>query len=174
MMPATEPPAGDPSAAPSGPDGKTAVIHLTAAQRRRFRVGLGAVALIVWSLGVVRLVVTGRVTASSGALGLVGLALALGAAAAAAGRVLPVVVADGAGIRARWAFRRLAVPWSAVTEISVRERGMARRVVLHHDGRRSVLPVPLTGGSILSPGVDPALDEKVALLCQWWQGHSAP
>jgi hypothetical protein len=128
----------------------------------------------VWSLGVVRLVVTGRVSASSGWTGLVVLALALGAAAAAAGRVLPVVMVDGNGIRLRWGFRRLAVRWSAVTGITVRERGTARRVVLHHDGHRTVLPVPLTGGSILGPGADPALDHKVEMLRQWWQPHPAP
>jgi hypothetical protein len=46
--------------------------------------------------------------------------------------------------------------------------------VLEHDGGRTVLPVPLTGGSLLSVGADPALDHKVDLIRQWWQGHASP
>ncbi len=170
MMASAEPPS--PSSSPAG--AATLVFHLTAAQRRRYRIGVAGVAAIVWSLGLVRLVVSGRVTASSGYLGLVVLALALGAASVTTGRVLPVVVLDGDGVRARWGFRRAAVPWSSMRGITVRERGVARRVVLDHDGRHTVLPVPLTGGSILSPGADPALDHKVDLLRQWWQERSAP
>ena len=158
----------------SGPEAGTLVFHLTASQRRRYRTGLAGVAAIVWVLGLVRLVVSGRVTASSGYLGLIVLALALVATAAAVGFVLPVVVVDRGGIRARWGFRRSAIPWASVETVRVRERGEARRVVVDHDGRHTVLPVPLTGGSILSPGADPALDHKVDLLRQWWQEHSGP
>ena len=173
-------PSGAPEPAPSEPprepagDIATVVFHLTASQRRRYRVGLAGVAAIVWFLGLVRLVVTGRVTASSGWLGLVVLAAALGATAVAVGRVLPVVVLDARGIRARWGPRRSAVAWAAVSAVAVRERGTARRLVITHDGDHTVLPVPLTGGSILSAGVDPALDHKVDVVRQWWQGHRAP
>ena len=152
----------------------TVVFHLTAAQRRRYRVGVAGVAAIVWALGLVRLVVSGRVTASSGYLGLVVLAVALGATAVAVGRVLPVVVVDARGVRARWGFRRTVMPWTSVSAVTVRERGVARRVVLTHDGHHTVLPVPLTGGSILSAGVDPALDQKVEVLRQWWQRPPSP
>ena len=48
---------------------------------------------------------------------------------------------------------------------------MSRRVVVHHGGRHTVLPVPLTGGSLLGPTHDPALDHKVELLEDWWREH---
>jgi len=169
-----ESPRPRPSPSSSGSQAGTLVFHLTASQRRRYRIGLAGAAAIVWVLGLVRLVVSGRVASSSGYLGLIVLALALVATAAAVGLVLPVVVVDGDGVRSRWGFRRSAVPWSSVTAIGVRERGEARRVVLDHEGGKTVLPVPLTGGSILSPGVDPALDHKVDLLRQWWQEHLGP
>jgi len=52
------------------------------------------------------------------------------------------------------------------------ERGTARRVVLtRHDGGRERLPVPLTGGSLVGPGRDPDLDDKVDLIRRWWVDH---
>ncbi len=40
--------------------------------------------------------------------------------------------------------------------------------MLDHGSGRTVLPVPLTGGSLLGPGADPGLDDKVELIRQWW------
>ncbi len=71
-MPPAEPtpdPTPDPLPADAGPDDiTTLVFHLTAGQRRRYRVGLAGVAAIVWFLGLVRLVV---VRPGDGLVGLV-------------------------------------------------------------------------------------------------------
>jgi len=37
-----------------------------------------------------------------------------------------------------------------------------------------LLPVPLTGGSLLGPGPDPELDHKVEVIRRWWQEHAQP
>jgi hypothetical protein len=68
----------------SGPEAGTMVFRLTTAQGRRRRIGLMGGAAIVWTLGLVRYVVTGRVSGDRWVLPLVLLAavLALGAAAA--------------------------------------------------------------------------------------------
>lgn len=152
----------------------TLVFRLTAGQSRRYRLGLAGVAVIVWFLGLVRLVVVGRLTTSSGVVGLVVLAVALGAVAALVGRIQPVLLLDGDQLRGRWGLRRVSVPWATVTGVTVRERGTARRIVVEHQGGHTVVPVPLAGGSILSPGGDGGLDHKADLIRRWWRDHGSP
>jgi hypothetical protein len=152
----------------------TLVFAFTAGQCRRYRVGVAGIAAIVWFLGLVRLVVAGRLTGRSGVVGLLVLAVALGAAAWLIGRTRPVLLLDATSARARWGLRRLAVQWQDVTGVVVRDRGTARRIVLQRADGHTVLPVPLTGGSILSPGPDPGLDHKADLIRRWWEDHHSP
>jgi len=149
------------------------VFRLTTAQGRRRRIGLMGGAAIVWTLGLVRYVVTGRVSGDRWVLPLVLLAavLALGAALLAA--MAPVVVVADDALASRYGPRRATIARGDIRAIDIRERGVARRVVVHHGTRRTVLPVPLTGGSLLGPGSDPALDHKVELLRGWWRRPSA-
>jgi hypothetical protein len=142
--------------------------RLTDRQRRRSARGLVGLAAIVWSVGLVRLAVTHRLEDTGGWLGLAVLALVLGVVVQLLRRVRPVVVLDADAAHWRWGPRRASIPWSEVEEIEVRERGTARRVVLAGPGGRMVLPVPLTGGSLVGPGPDPALDEKVEIIRRWW------
>ena len=149
------------------------IFRLTAGQGRRRRYGLVGGAAIIWSLGLVRFVVTDRLSSDHWVLPLVLLAavLALGAVLLAA--MAPVVVVTDDALAARHGPRRASIPCGEITAIDVRERGVSRRVVVHHGGRHTVLPVPLTGGSLLGPGPDPALDHKVELLQEWWRERSS-
>ena len=79
-----------------------------------------------------------------------------------------MAVLDDEAVHWRWGPRQATVAWSDVDAVEVRERGTARRIVLVGPGGRSVLPVPLTGGSLVGPGLDPGLDEKVELIRRWW------
>jgi len=167
----------DPGATGVGPaivsgEAGTMIFRLTAGQGRRRRYGLAGGAAIVWSLGLVRFVVADRLSADHWLLPLVLLAavLALGAALLAA--MAPVVVVTDDALAARHGPRRSTIACRDITDIEIRERGVARRVVVHHGGGHTVLPVPLTGGSLLGPGPDPALDHKVDLLRGWWQERS--
>ncbi|MGZ4710031.1 MAG: hypothetical protein ACXWBN_14950, partial [Acidimicrobiales bacterium] len=148
------------------------VFRLTAAQGRRRRIGFMGGAAILWTLGLVRFVVADRLSSDHWVLPLVLLAavLALGAALLAA--MAPVVVVTEEALAARHGPRRSTVARADITAVDIRERGVARRVVVRAGGRRTVLPVPLTGGSLLGPGADPALDHKVDLIRRWWQEPS--
>jgi hypothetical protein len=152
----------------------TMAFRLTAHQRRRFRIGLGGVALIVWSMGVVRLAVTHRMTAAAGLVPLVVLTVALAVVVAILARMQPIVVLTDDALHLRWGPRRAEIGWGEVDDVVIRERGVGRRVVVHAAGRRRVLPVPFTGGSILSPGADPDLDHKVELIRGWWLERRSP
>jgi hypothetical protein len=129
---------------------------------------------MVWSVGLVRLAVTQRLDEAAGWIGLVVLAVALGAVVMVVRQVQPVVVLDEDAVHWRWGPRHAVVAWSDVQSVEVRERGTARRVVLVRSDDRAVLPVPLTGGSLIGPGPDPALDEKVDLIRRWWGEHRSP
>lgn len=148
--------------------------RLTASQGRRRRLGFMGGAAIIWAIGLVRLVVTDRVSPGHWVLPLVLLAavLALGAALLAA--MAPVVVVTDVALAARNGPRRSTIARDDITALDIRERGTARRIVVHHGGRHTVLPVPLTGGSLLGPGPDPALDHKLELLRGWWREGSRP
>jgi len=150
------------------------VFRLTASQGRRRRLGFMGGAAILWTLGLVRFVVADRLSSDHWVLPLVLLAavLALGAALLAA--MAPVVVVTATTLAARNGPRRATIARAEITAVDIRERGIARRVVVHHGGRRTVLPVPLTGGSLLGPGADPALDHKVELLRGWWRDGLHP
>ena len=147
----------------------TLVFRLTARQRLRYRLGVGGVAFIVLALGIVRLTVTGRLASWSDLGAVVALALVLAAAATVVARMEPILVLAEDAAHLRWGPRRGSVPWADVTAVDIRERGTARRVLLHTAEGRTVLPVPLTGGSILGPGADPDLDHKVELISGWWR-----
>lgn len=149
--------------------GTTIVFRLTAHQQRRFRIGLGGVAVIVWSMGLVRLAVTDRLTSTAGIVPIVVLSAALAVVVAIVSRMQPIVVLTDSALHLRWGPRRSEIAWVDVDDVVIRERGVGRRVVVHAAGRRRVLPVPLTGGSILSPGPDPDLDHKVELIRAWWR-----
>jgi hypothetical protein len=153
--------------------GRAMIFRLTTSQGRRRRYGLAGGAAIVWSLGLVRFVVTDRLTTDHWVLPLVLLAavLALGAALVAA--MAPLVVVSDDVLASRYGPRRITIPCSEITDIELRERGIARRVVVRHGGGHTVLPVPLTGGSLLGPGPDPELEHKVELLRGWWRERSA-
>jgi len=149
------------------------VFRLTTAQGRRRRLGLMGGAAILWFLGLVRIVVADGPSSDHLVLPLVLLAAVLALGAMLVAGMAPVVVVTDEAIAARHGLRRANVPVAAITAIDVRERGVARRVVVHHEGGRTVLPVPLTGGSLLGPGPDPALDHKVDLLRGWWYERTA-
>lgn len=150
------------------------VFHLTAGQQRRFRIGLIGGALIGWALGVVRLVTTDRFLSGNGILPLAVLTVAAIIVVVAVTRMKRVVVLTEDAAHLRWGPWHTEVPWSVVDAVDERERGLARRVVLRSGRRHRVLPVPLTGGSILGPGADPGLDEKLELIRRWWLEHRDP
>ena len=145
--------------------------RLTDRQRRRSGRGLVGLAAMAWSIGLVRLAVTHRLDQAGGWAGLVVLAAVLAVLVAGVRRVQPVLVLDETAAHWRWGPRQSSMPWPEVDAVEVRERGTARRVVLSGPVGRVVLPVPLTGGSLVGPGVDPGLDEKVDVIRQWWQEH---
>ena len=149
------------------------VFRLTAAQQRRFRIGLIGGALIGWSLGVVRLVTTGRFLSAGVVVPTLVLTVAVIVVVVVAARVRRVVVLTDQALLARWGPWRAEVAWADIDAIDERERGLARRIVVHSGRRRRVLPVPLTGGSILGPGADPGLDDKLALIRRWWQDRTS-
>lgn len=149
----------------------TVVFHLTAGQQRRFRIGLIGGALIGWSLGLVRLVATGRFLSTGGLVPTAVLTIAAVVVVLAVSRMKRVVVLTDDAIHLRWGPWSRAVPWTTIDAVDERDRGLARRVMVHAGGRSRVLPVPLTGGSILGPGVDPGLDEKLELIRRWWLEH---
>ena len=151
------------------PGATTIGFELTARQRRRSLRGLIGLAVIVWSLGLVRFAVTDRLSRPGGWVALAGLAVLLGLVVLALRAVRPVVVVAGDALELRWGPRHRRLLGRDVTEIGIRERGTARRVVVAHRGGRTVLPVPLTGGSLLGPGPDPELEHKVDLIRGWWQ-----
>ncbi len=150
------------------PTAQSVELRLTAPQRRRYRRGLVAVAAMAWAAGLVRFVLVDRLSHPSGWLALALLAGLLATVAWALSSVQPVTALDSDGLTWRWGPRRQRVPWSAITGVEVRERGVARRVVLATSSRRIRLPVPLTGGSLIGPGPDPDLDAKVELIRRWW------
>ncbi len=150
------------------------VFRLTAAQGRRRRIGLMGAAAILWTLGLVRIVVTDRLSGDRWWLPLVLLAAVLALGAALLAGMAPVVVVGADALSASHGPRRSTIARADITDVDIRERGVARRVVVHHHGRRTVLPVPLTGGSLLGPGADPALDHKVDLIRRWWQEPPRP
>ena len=145
--------------------------RLTDRQRRRSVRGLIGLAAMVWSVGLVRLAVTHRLDDAGGWVGLVVLAAVLGVVVALLRQVRPVAVLDADGVHWRWGPREASIPWADVDAVEIRERGTARRVVVVGSAGRTVLPVPLTGGSLVGPGPDPALDEKVELIRRWWGGR---
>ena len=148
-------------------DSGTVVFRLTTNQRRRTRIGLVGAGLIVWSLGVVRLVVTGRF-GLEGVVPTVVLTVATVVVMVAVDRVDRVVVLSDTAVHARWGPWRLELPWSEIDAVDERDRGLSRRITIRSGRRTRVLPVPLTGGSILGPGPDPGLDEKLDLIRRWW------
>jgi hypothetical protein len=145
--------------------------RLTDRQRRRYGRGLAGLAAIAWSIGLVRLAITHRLDQVGGWAGLVVLAAVLAFLVAGVRRVQPVLVLDETGAHWRWGPRQSSTAWADVAAVEVRERGTARRVVLTGPGGRTVLPVPLTGGSLVGPGADPELDHKVDVIRQWWEEH---
>jgi hypothetical protein len=147
---------------------RTVEFRLTDGQQRRSGRGLIGLAAMVWALGVVRFAVAHRLSQAGGWLALMALAALLAAAVGGLRRVHPVVVLADDAVLFHWGPRHWRVPWADVRDVSVRERGTSRRVVVTHDRGRTVLPVPLTGGSLLGPGVDPGLDDKVDLIRRWW------
>jgi hypothetical protein len=146
---------------------------LTRRQRRRSRVGRLGLAAILWSGGLVRYAVDHRLAEWSGWLALIGLAALLALAVVALGAIQPLVALTVDGIVIRYGPRYDRVAWTEITEIEVRERGTARRAVVHRGEARTVLPVPLTGGSLIGPGPDPDLDTKVAAIRQRWRAALA-
>ena len=149
----------------------TMVFRLTAVQQRRVRLGLAGGAVIVWALGVVRLVVTGRFLTTDSVAPTAVLTVALVIAVIAADRVKRVVLLTDDALHTRWGPWRRTMAWTDIEAVDRRDRGVARRVVVRAGGRTRVLPVPLTGGSILGPGRDPGLDEKLELIRRWWAEH---
>ena len=156
---------------PTDPTTDSVQLHLTAAQQRRYRRGLVAVAAMVWSAGLVRFTVVDRLSHASGWLALLVLAVLVMAVAWALSSVQPVTGLDSEGVVWRWGPRQRRVRWSEITRVEVRDRGVGRRVLLVRAEDRLRLPVPLTGGSLLGPGPDPDLDTKVALIHRWWVAH---
>ena len=148
--------------------------RLTPRQRRRYARGLVGIALIAWSVGLVRLAVTHRLDRLAGWAGLAVLGAILGLIVVTVRRVEPVLVLDDDVARWQWGPRRAAMAWSDVRAVEVRERGTARRVVLLGSDGRSMLPVPLTGGSLVGPGADPELDDKVDVIRRWWDERRLP
>ncbi|HVN51504.1 MAG TPA: hypothetical protein VMT43_08735 [Acidimicrobiales bacterium] len=148
--------------------------RLTDRQRRRYGRGLVGLALIAWSVGLVRLAVTQRLDRLDGWAGLAVLGAILAAIVAVVRRVEPLLVLDDDAARWQWGPRRAAVAWSDVSAVEVRERGIARRVLLVGSRGRTVLPVPLTGGSLIGPGPDPELDDKVDVIRRWWEERRRP
>jgi len=144
------------------------VFRLTAVQQRRVRLGLVGGAVIVWGLGAVRLVATGRFLATGGVVPTALLTVALAVAVVAADRVRRVVVLTDDALHTRWGPWRRQIEWSDIEAIDRRDRGTSRRIVVRVGGRTRVLPVPVTGGSILGAGRDPGLDEKLELIRRWW------
>jgi hypothetical protein len=147
---------------------RTVAFAYTARQARRARRGLVGVAAIFWSVGLVHQAVVGRLHTAGGWTTLLVLACLLGIVVVALSNLRRFVVLRTDAVDAHNGPRHWALAWSEITDVEVRERGVARRVVLHAGSRRRVLPVPLTGGSLLGPGADPDLDEKVELIRQWW------
>jgi hypothetical protein len=143
-------------------------LRFTAGQRRRYRRGLGGIAVMVWAAGLVRFTLVDRLSHPSGWLSLGVLAVLLAAAASAVGSVQPTTRLDDDGLSWQWGPRHRRVAWAQVTALEVRARGDARRIVVSDDLGRTTLPVPLTGGSLLGPGLDPDLDGKVDLIRQRW------
>ncbi len=140
------------------------VFELTGRQRRRRRWGLVGLAAMAWSVGAVRFALEHRLSELSGWLGLLGLAALLVLAVVALGGIVPVVVLTDDAVVMRQGPRHTQIAWAEVTGVEIRERGTARRAVLHRGDDHTVLPVPLTGGSLIGPGPDPGLDEKVEIL----------
>jgi hypothetical protein len=154
--------------------GATVVFRLTAAQQSRYRIGLVGGALIGWSLGVVRLVATGRFLSAGVIVPTLVLTLAVVVVTVVAARVDRVVVLTDEGVHTRWGPWRAEIAWADIEAVDERYRGLARRVALRSSRGSRVLPVPLTGGSILGPGIDPGLDEKLELIRRWWLEHRNP
>jgi hypothetical protein len=150
------------------PAGDTLEFRFTAGQRRRYRRGLGGIAGMVWAAGLVRFTVVDRLSRPSGWLLLVVLAVLLAAVAGALGSVQPTTRLDDAGLSWQWGPRQRRASWAEVTAVEVRERGVARRIVITDGLGRTTLPVPLTGGSLVGPGPDPELDGKAELIRQRW------
>ncbi len=98
-------------------------LRFTAAQRRRYRRGLLAVAVMVWSAGLVRFTLVHRLSHASGWLDLGVLAGLLVAVAWALGSVQPVTGLDSEGVVWRWGPRHRRVRWSAVRGVEVRDAG---------------------------------------------------
>jgi hypothetical protein len=161
----------DESSGADPPVAPVVVFELTTRQRRRTRWGLIGLAAMAWSAGAVRFALDDRLSSASGWLSLLALAALLVLAVAALGGIQPLVVLTDDTIVIRRGPRHAQVPWSEVTGVEIRERGTARRAVLHHGDGHLVLPVPLTGGSLVGPGPDPGLDHKVELIEEAWQRH---
>jgi hypothetical protein len=145
--------------------------RLTDRQRRRYARGLVGLAVMAWSIGLVRLAVTRRLDQAGGWAGLIVLAVVLAAIIAGVRRVQPVLVLDETAAHWQWGPRQSSMAWDEVAAVEIRERGTARRVLLTGPDGRSVLPVPLTGGSLIGPGSDPGLDDKVEVIRRWWAEH---
>ncbi len=168
----------DPGPDPLAAGHDTLELRYTAAQRRRYRRGLLAVGAMVWSAGFVRFTLVGRLTRPSGWLALVVLAALLVVLALAVATIEPILRLDDEGLAWRWGPRHQRLAWSQVGQVELVEQGTARRVVLQPvdptGRRRRRLPVPLTGGSLLGPGVDGDLDGKVDLIRGRWAAAGPP
>jgi hypothetical protein len=143
-------------------------------QRRRSRLGLIGLAGILWSAGIVRFALDHRLSTGSGWAAVVGLAVLLAFAVLALSSIQPLVALTDDAVVIRRGPRHHQVLWRDVTDIELRERGTARRVVLHRGEQHAVLPVPLTGGSLIGPGADPELDHKVEVIRRRWQAAEGP
>ena len=89
---------------------------------------------------------------------------------------LRISVTDRCNFRCTYCMPEEGMQWLPREELLTFEEleRLARRVVLRSGRRTRVLPVPLTGGSILGPGADPGLDEKLELIRRWWLEHRSP
>jgi hypothetical protein len=154
---------------PSPPE--PVAFEFTAAQRRRSSIGLLGIAGMVWAAGLVRFTLVDRLSRASGWVTLAVLAVLLVAAARSLASVRPVTRIDAEGVSWSWGPRHDQMAWSEITAVEIQERGTARRVVLVGADRRSRLPVPLTGGSLVGPGPDAELDHKVELIRRAWEGR---
>jgi hypothetical protein len=152
----------------------TVVFRLTERQQRRWTWGLAGLALMAWGVAVVRFATERRLDRAGGWVALVIVAALLALAVRWVRNVQPTVTLSPEDLEATWGPRRWRIARADVTDVVVRERGTGRRVVVVHDRGRSVLPVPLTGGSLVGPGPDPRLDEKVELVRRWWRDEQQP